>query len=80
MANRLSKTQYYIVYKVIKKGTLIKETIWLLLKYVFGYYLFPFFIISDRRPQFILLIWKFIYVYLSIKPKLSMAYHPQTNK
>jgi transposase InsO family protein len=47
--------------------------------HIFRLHGLPLTIISDRGPQFSALLWKHLCRRLGIEPRLSMAFHPQTD-
>ena len=61
------------------KSTSALDTAKLYLCYVWKYYGLPTGIVSDRGPQFTSQVMKDICKRLGIQPRLSTAYHPQTD-
>ena len=61
------------------KTVTAEEIARLYITHIYRYYGPPVSIVSDRRPQFISQFWAEFCRILSIKLKLSTAFHPQTD-
>ena len=79
IVDRFFKMHHYILCKATDEGTDVEETAKLLLHHVWKLHGLPKTIISDRGPQSVSLIWQKLCKMLSIKFKLSTAFHPETN-
>ena len=56
-----------------------EETAMIIFKEIFRLHGLPSSIISDRGPQFVSRVWKYVMKCLKVKVKLSTAFHPQTD-
>src|SRR5437763_717357 len=61
------------------KRSLAEEAAYLFLYYVYPTTSLPSYIISDRDTRFTSKFWEALIEYLSIKLKMSSAFHPQTD-
>ena len=77
--DRLSKERHYIPCVATDEGTSATATAKLLIRWVFRLHGLPDSIVSDRGPQFVATVWESFCKRLRITPKLSTAFHPQTD-
>ena len=75
----LSKERHYIPCTEDNNGTNAKATAAMFLRYVWCYHGLPISLTSDRGPQFASRMWNSLCKLLSIKAKLSTAWHPETD-
>ena len=79
IVDRFSKMRHYVACRAEKEGISTEETAKLLIQNVWKLHELPKTIISDRSPQFVFLIWQALCKILSIKVKLSTAFHSETD-
>ena len=79
IVDRLTKERHYVLCTAAEDGTSAEATAGLLIKKVFRLHDLPASVISDRGPQFVATVWKSFCKRLGIQPKLSTAFHPQTD-
>jgi hypothetical protein len=80
IVNRLTKMRHYISCLAKNENTSTKKITRLLINYVWKLHELLNIIISNRKSQFIFLLWKSICKVLKITFKLSIAFHSKTNK
>ena len=78
--DKLTRERHYIACIAINKGIFAKATTNILLHNVFKYYDLSILIISNRGPQFVIVVWNFFCCRLDITCKLSIAFHLKTNE
>jgi transposase InsO family protein len=76
VVDRLTKERHLIP---CRTNVDAKELANLFIAHIFRLHSLPLTIISHRGPQVSALFWKHLCRRLGIKPRLSMAFHPQTN-
>ena len=76
---RLIKERHYIPCHSGDNGTSTRETVRLMIQFIYRLHGLPSSIISDRGPQFISVLWKAFYRELGITVSLSTAYYPETD-
>ncbi len=79
MINRLIKMHHYVFCIAEENETSAKETIKLLINHVWKLHELSITIMSNRRSQFISLVWKTICRMLKINVKLFIAFHSKIN-
>ncbi len=77
--DRLSKERHYIFCWSDDKETFAKQTVKLLLIWIFRIHELSRSIVFNRDLQFILIVWKSLCLRLNIKMKLFINYHSQIN-
>ena len=77
VCNRLSKMTYFVA---ITEGTSAEGLVRLYQNNVWKLHGLPESVVSDRGPQFVAKLMKELNKMLGIKTKLSMAFHPQTDR
>jgi hypothetical protein len=73
--NRLTKMRHYIFCRVEEEDTSAEETTHLLINHVWKLHDLSEFIMSNKKSQFISLVWKSFCKALRITIKLSIAFH-----
>ena len=76
VVDRLTKLAHFIPHQEASNSLALTNV---LFKEVFRHHGFPLTVISDRGPQFASQFITELYSLLSIKPRLSTAYHPETD-
>ena len=76
VVDRLTKLAHFIPHQEASNSLALTNV---LFKEVFRHHGFPLTVISDRGPQFASRFITELYSLLSIKPRLSTAYHPETD-
>ena len=76
---RLSKIRHFIPCFAGKKGTSAKKTAAMLLGHVWKHYRLSTTAVSDKGLQFVSEVWTYLCRLLKIKPRLSAAFHPETD-
>ena len=79
IVDRFSKMRHYVACRAEKKSISTEKTAKLLIQNVWKLHELSKTIISDRGSQFVFLIWQTLCKILSIKVKLSTAFHPETD-
>ncbi len=79
IVDRLTKMHHYISCTTTEEDINAKKIARLLINHVWKLHELSSTIISDRDPQFVSLIWKFVCKILRIDVKLSTAFHSETN-
>ena len=80
IVDRFSKMHHYIACTAEKERTKIDETMKMLIDHVWKLHELSKTIIFDRDPQFVSLIWTALCKILSIKTKLSTAFHSEIDE
>ena len=76
VVDQLGKRHFSLPYR---KNINTKQAATLYYRYIYRMYRAPLTITSDRGPQFMSYFINELYHLISVKIKLSTAYHPQTN-
>ena len=76
---RLSKMRHFIPCIAEEEGTPAEETATMLLLHIWKHHGLADTVVSDRGPQFVSEVWKHLCRLLKIKPRLSTAFHPETD-
>jgi hypothetical protein len=76
VVNQLTKEQHLIPYRTDVNA---KELANLFMAHIFHLHGLALMMISNRGPQFSALCWKYLCHDLGIEPRLSTAFHPQTD-
>jgi transposase InsO family protein len=76
VVHRLTKERHLIPCRTDVDTTELAN---LFIAHIFCLHGLPLTIISNRGPQFSALFWKHLCRHLGIEPRLSMAFHPQTD-
>jgi len=76
VVDQLSKERHYIAYKAGNEGTSAKRTAKLVYRYVWKHHGLPSTITSNRGPQFVSTLWKYLCGIMKVQAKLSTAFHP----
>ena len=79
VTDRLTKMRHFIPCRAGQRGTSAEETAKLMYRHVYKLHGLPDTIVSDRGTQFVSAFWVAYCKILSIKRKLSTAYHPETD-
>lgn len=75
----MTKERHYVSCRVFDEGTTAEVTVDILIKEVFRIHGLSFSAVSDRGPQFIVIVWKSFCKRLGIEAKLFIAYYSQTD-
>ena len=78
-ACRLSKERHFSSCQAAEEGTTAEATAKLLIRDVIRLHGLPDTIVSDRGPQFVSEVWKHLCRILRIGPRLSTAFHPESD-
>ena len=78
-ACRLSKERHFSSCEAAEEGTTAEATAKLLIRDVVRLHGLPDTIVSDRGPQFVSEVWKHLCRILRIGPRLSTAFHPESD-
>ena len=76
---RLTKMRHFIPCVADEEGTSAEETATMLLRHVWKYHWLCSTAVSDRGPQFVSEVWKYLCRLLQIEASLSTAFHPETD-
>ena len=77
ITDKLTKFGYFLPYR---KSSIIKELVYIFLRRIVANYGFLKKIILDRDKLFILKFWQVLIAKIGIKIKLSIIFHPQTDR
>jgi hypothetical protein len=77
--NKFIKMHHYVLCTTKKNDTFAEKTIKLLIKHVWKLHELSSTIISNRKSQFISLVWKIVCETLKINVKLSTTFHSKTD-
>ena len=79
IVDRLTKERHYVPCIAAEEGTSAEATAGILIREVFRIHGLSAFIVSDRGPQFVAIVWKAFCKRLQIQAKLFTAFHPETD-